>query len=215
MASCLGDDADIMYLKFHLYNKFYNLRREAGVEIQDFILEFENQFFELLEEHILMPDPVKAFMLLSASVLSEENIHLVMLEVSSDINYNNMKAAILRVTSDEMNVEDGPLSDENNDETHGRIRDEDNDRGCKRPRYLASKEMEFKLSQSLQINKESMELDGREVRCFYCDNIYRWRWKCKCMCDRGGDRDSVKSIIFNRKMKFRRLKDHSNVNFMC
>ena len=112
MARYLGDDADILYLKFHLYNKLYNLRREAGVEIQDFFLEFEDQYLQLLEEHILITDPVKAFMLLSASVLSEENIHLVMLEVASDINYNNMKAAILRVTSNEMDVEDGPLSDE-------------------------------------------------------------------------------------------------------
>ena len=221
MARYLGDDADILYLKFHLYNKFYNLRREAGVEIQDFFLEFENQYFELLEEHIQMPDPVKAFMLLSASVLSEENTHLVMLEVSSDINYDNMKTAILRVTSNEMDVEDDPLSDEeirmrietidtksvceDNDE---RIGDKDNDRGCKRLRYNGPKEMEFKLSQQSQ----------SFVTCFYCDNIYRWRWKCNCVGDGGNDRDSAKLIIFNRKMKFRRLRQLSkstSVNFRC
>ena len=96
MASSLGDDADMLYLKFHLYNKIYNLRREDRVEIQDFILKFEIQYFELLEEYILMPDPVKAFMLLPACVFSEENIYMVMLEVSSDINYNNIKAATWR-----------------------------------------------------------------------------------------------------------------------
>ena len=217
MARYLGDDADILYLKFHLYNKLYNLRREAGVEIQDFFLEFEDQYLQLLEEHILITDPVKAFMLLSASVLSEENIHLVMLEVASDINYNNMKAAILRVTSNEMDVEDGPLSDEeikmrietiekksgvDNDERFG---DKDNDRGCKRLRCSVSKEIEFKHSQHSQ----------SFVTCFYCDNIYRWRWKCNCVGDSRNDRDSAKLIIFNRKMKFRRLKDLSNVNFMC
>ena len=223
MASCLGGDADMLYFKFHLYNKFYNLRRGAGVEIQDFFLEFETQYFELLEEHILMPDPVKAFMLLSASVLSEENVHLVMLEISSDINYNNMKAAILRVTSNETNNEYGPLSDEEmkmhieTEDKESGDEDKDNDSGCKRLRYSVSSEIEFKHSQPLQINRESIELDGRKVTCFYCDSIYRWKWKCKCMCDRGGDRDSVKSIIFNRKIKFRRLKDNSkfaNVNFM-
>ena len=220
MASNLGDDADMLYLKFFLYERFHNLRRKAEVTLIDFICEFENKYFEL-EEHMQVPDLQRAFMLLSSSMLSEDKIHLVMLQVSSDINYDSMKAAILNVTSDEIKDEYDPMSDEvqmqlerEDEEKNGDEDTTDTDRDCKRPRYSVSTETEPMRSKTLQRHKESGNLDDKKITCFYCDSDYRWHWKCNCNYEYGSDRNSTRDVIFNRKMKFRRLRDHSNINFM-
>ena len=224
MAGINGEDPDTLFLKFNIYDNMCNLKREDGVPIRDFIHEFETKYFKFREEGIWMPDYIAGFMLLSSCMLPEEKIFLVMSAIYSEVNYDSMKTTIMTVFSQEMDTDDVSSSeDESVMESEIRVEplnelddgeESDGDQSRKRLR------MDTSLSTSEGIpnkRKRRIRLERRTPTCLWCDSTYRWCWECKCGNKYECDKESMRPLILNRKLRYKSFRDSEKIHFafMC
>ena len=66
----LKDENTRAYLAF---KEFYDYRRPSGVNITEFLVEFEYLYHKLGQFDVQLPEGVRAFFLLNAANVSEEN----------------------------------------------------------------------------------------------------------------------------------------------
>ena len=82
--------------QFNAFSKLFNLKREDGCSVPDFITKFEHLVYEFKTEDMELPDTVMAFMLLSLCKLTDSDAHLVM-SGQTEVTYKGMRAALLRI----------------------------------------------------------------------------------------------------------------------
>ena len=75
------------------FKKFYNYRRMSGVNITDFVVEFDQLYHKLAQFDMKLPDGVLAFFLLSAANVSEGNEKLAR-ATCKKLTYTDMKTTI-------------------------------------------------------------------------------------------------------------------------
>ena len=91
--------------QFSAFQELYNLRREKGSGIDEFVDCFEHTYFKFKSQNMELPDPVIAFMLLASCKLTEEKVQLVMSAVIN-VTYDGMKETIKRVFGDKVGCGD-------------------------------------------------------------------------------------------------------------
>ena len=92
----LKDDNTRAYLAF---KEFYDYKRASGVNITEFLVQFEYLYHKLGKFDVKLPEGVQAFFLLNAANVSEENERLAR-ATCSVMNYENMKTTIKKFFGD-------------------------------------------------------------------------------------------------------------------
>ena len=233
-----SEDPETLFFKYNLYENACNLKRGEEIPIKDLIHEFENNHLKLKEEGIWGPDYIAGFMLLSSCRLPEEKIFMVMSAIYSEVNYDSMKTAILTVLSQEIDTDDTSSSEEesvcssrnwmNDYKENNQVRktnweelemelevheDEETDGGQKQKRLRLDTSLNISEGMSNK-KKKRVRLNRRTSICLWCDAPYRWCWKCKCRNREERNQESMRPLIFNRKMKFPSLRKTSEIQFM-
>ena len=98
--------------QFLAFNNLYNLRRQDGCPVKNFIADFEHMYYKFSQENMVLPDAVMSYILLSSCNLSENHVHLVM-SALNNVTYKDMKAIIMRVFGSD--VKQGPTSSNDSD----------------------------------------------------------------------------------------------------
>ena len=75
---------------YSTYAKFINFRKESGISMNDYVLEYEHQYHRMTEHDMKLPDAVLAFKLLNGASLSQEERQLA-LAVGNDLKFVTMK----------------------------------------------------------------------------------------------------------------------------
>lgn len=84
--------------QFVAFKELFNMRRQGGVSVREFVGIFEHMCFKLKSLKVVLPDAVKAFMLLATCGLEEEKTQLILTGLS-EITYDTMAAALVKVFS--------------------------------------------------------------------------------------------------------------------
>ena len=92
---------DIWQRQFYNFLELHRLHKKEGVNMHDFICDFDHKYHKFQQVNGEMADTVLAFMLLSACQMSDENTKLVKSGVGKQITYENMKETLKRIIGDE------------------------------------------------------------------------------------------------------------------
>ena len=92
---------DICQRQFYNFLELQRLHKREGVNMHDFICDFDHKYHKFQQVNGEMADTVLAFMLLSACQMSDENTKLVKSGVGKQITYENMKETLKRIFGDE------------------------------------------------------------------------------------------------------------------
>ena len=92
---------DIWQRQFYNFLELHRLHKKEGVNMHDFICDFDHKYHKFQQVNGEMADTVLAFMLLSACQMSDENTQLVKAGVGKQITYANMKETLKRIFGDQ------------------------------------------------------------------------------------------------------------------
>ena len=109
---------DIWQRQFYNFLELHRLQKKEGVNMHDFICDFDQKYYKFQQVNGEMADSVLAFMLLSACQMSHEHTQLVKAGVGKEISYANMKETLKRIFGDEHILRASPnpgISSEDNE----------------------------------------------------------------------------------------------------
>lgn len=160
---------DEMFLKeekdriYEAYSNFDQIKRESGVSMTDYIIEFEQRYSRMRKYKMELPDAVLAFKLLDTACLDMKDRQLA-LTACADLTFSSMKSALKRIFGGKL-----PTSVGINQET-AYLTEQKRQRS--RP-WLQNDKLKTALPGTNPLDKY-----GRRSKCAICQSTFHWAKDC-------------------------------------
>ena len=164
---------------YEAYSKFDTLKKEDGMSMTEYILEYEQRYKQCQKSEMTLPDAVLSFKLLDTCGLNKTERQMV-LTAATDLKYDTMKSALKRIFGKSQSEgENGAMikikeEPENAYWTQTRRNSKFDKRNSSR--WPASSE-KSDTSTTLP-GKNPLNRFGRRSRCAICQSIFHWAKDC-------------------------------------
>ena len=177
------------------YRRMHRLSRPSTMSMENFICDFEQEYFKHQRQGMHLPEGVVSNMLVTACNLPEDKVHMIMAGLPEDLTYDKTKAALLRVFSHGLGQGDGSSNGSNGfgrgDGSEGavpvlyssnaRFSNRGRRKGGSWPRPSGNHNMgrnEREMGTHPYQKKNPVGRDGQIMTCRVCGSIYHWARQC-------------------------------------